>query len=103
MLANLRNVVAGALAVAATGSLVAESATSRSVAVTAAGAGIGRAIALRFAAEVDCGSIQVNSSPLWRSDPMPYGGVKKSGIGREGARFAVEEMTEPRLLVLRGA
>jgi acyl-CoA reductase-like NAD-dependent aldehyde dehydrogenase len=39
--------------------------------------------------------------PSWRSDPMPYGGVKQSGIGREGARWAVEEMTEPRLLVLR--
>jgi acyl-CoA reductase-like NAD-dependent aldehyde dehydrogenase len=32
---------------------------------------------------------------------MPYGGVKESGVGREGPRFAVEEMTEPRLLVLR--
>ena len=39
--------------------------------------------------------------PSWRSDPMPYGGVKESGVGREGPRFAVEEMTEPRLLVLR--
>ena len=32
--------------------------------------------ALRFATEVDCGSIQINSSPLWRADPMPYGGLK---------------------------
>ena len=42
--------------------------------------------ALRFAPEVDCGSIQINSSPLWRSDPMPYGGLKGSGIGKEGPR-----------------
>ena len=40
--------------------------------------------ALRFATEVDCGSIQINSSPLWRADPMPYGGLKGSGIGKEG-------------------
>ncbi len=33
---------------------------------------------------------------------MPYGGVKDSGLGREGVRYAIEEMTEPRLLVLRG-
>ena len=55
--------------------------------------------ALRFAAEVDCGSIQINSSPLWRSDPMPYGGLKGSGIGKEGPRSAVEEMTELKTVV----
>jgi len=55
--------------------------------------------ALRFAAEVDCGSIQINSSPLWRSDPMPYGGLKGSGIGKEGPRSAVEEMTEMKTVV----
>jgi glyceraldehyde-3-phosphate dehydrogenase (NADP+) len=55
--------------------------------------------ALRFATEVDCGSIQINSSPLWRSDPMPYGGLKGSGIGKEGPRSAVEEMTELKTVV----
>jgi glyceraldehyde-3-phosphate dehydrogenase (NADP+) len=55
--------------------------------------------ALRFAAEVDCGSIQINSSPLWRSDPMPYGGLKRSGIGKEGPRSAIEEMTELKTVV----
>lgn len=55
--------------------------------------------ALRFASEVDCGSIQINSSPLWRSDPMPYGGLKGSGIGKEGPRSAVEEMTELKTVV----
>ena len=56
--------------------------------------------ALRFATEVDCGSIQINSSPLWRSDPMPYGGLKGSGIGKEGPRSAIEEMTELKTVVL---
>ena len=55
--------------------------------------------ALRFATEVDCGSIQINSSPLWRSDPMPYGGLKGSGIGKEGPRSAIEEMTELKTVV----
>ena len=49
---------------------------------------------------LDVGGIVQGDIPSWRSDPMPYGGVKQSGVGREGARFAVEEMTEPRLLVL---
>ena len=55
--------------------------------------------ALRFAREVDYGSIQVNSSPLWRADLMPYGGLKKSGIGKEGPRYAIEEMTELKAVV----
>ncbi|MEP6812477.1 MAG: aldehyde dehydrogenase family protein [Actinomycetota bacterium] len=56
--------------------------------------------AMRFAAEVDAGSIQINSSPLWRADLMPYGGLKGSGIGKEGPRYAVEEMTELKTVVL---
>jgi acyl-CoA reductase-like NAD-dependent aldehyde dehydrogenase len=55
--------------------------------------------ALRFAREVDCGSIQINSSPLWRADLMPYGGLKGSGIGKEGPRSAIEEMTELKTVV----
>ena len=50
---------------------------------------------------LEVGGIIQGDIPSWRSDPMPYGGVKQSGVGREGPRFAVEEMTEPRLLVLR--
>jgi glyceraldehyde-3-phosphate dehydrogenase (NADP+) len=38
--------------------------------------------------------------PTWRIDPMPYGGVKQSGFGREGLKYAIEEMTEMKLLVL---
>ena len=58
--------------------------------------------ALRFARDVDCGSIQINWTPLWRADLMPYGGLKGSGIGKEGPRYAVEEMTEQKVVVFHG-
>ena len=58
--------------------------------------------ALRFAREVDCGSIQINWTPLWRADLMPYGGLKGSGIGKEGPRYAIEEMTELKTVVFHG-
>jgi acyl-CoA reductase-like NAD-dependent aldehyde dehydrogenase len=44
--------------------------------------------------------VMANEIPSWRIDPMPYGGVKQSGFGREGLKYAIEEMTEPKLLVL---
>ena len=44
--------------------------------------------------------MMANEIPSWRLDPMPYGGIKQSGFGREGLRYAIEEMTEPKLLVL---
>ncbi|WP_457678943.1 aldehyde dehydrogenase family protein [Thermovibrio sp.] len=50
--------------------------------------------AFKFSEEVECGGIMVNEIPTFRVDQMPYGGVKESGIGREGPKFAVEEMTE---------
>ncbi|MEO2082995.1 MAG: aldehyde dehydrogenase family protein, partial [Desulfurobacteriaceae bacterium] len=50
--------------------------------------------AFKFAEEVECGGIMVNEIPTFRVDQMPYGGVKESGIGREGPKFAIEEMTE---------
>lgn len=49
---------------------------------------------------LDVGGVMVNEVPTWRSDPMPYGGVKQSGFGREGLKYAIEEMTEPKVLVL---
>jgi acyl-CoA reductase-like NAD-dependent aldehyde dehydrogenase len=52
--------------------------------------------------ELEVGAIIVGDTPTWRLDPMPYGGVKDSGLGREGLRFAIEEMTEPRMLVMAG-
>jgi acyl-CoA reductase-like NAD-dependent aldehyde dehydrogenase len=59
--------------------------------------------ALRFAREVDCGSIQINWTPLWRADLMPYGGLKGSGVGKEGPRYAIEEMTELKTVVFHDA
>ncbi|MCP4363979.1 MAG: aldehyde dehydrogenase family protein, partial [Planctomycetes bacterium] len=49
---------------------------------------------------IDVGSLIVNDVPTFRADNMPYGGVKGSGMGREGIRYALEEMTEPKVLVL---
>jgi len=49
---------------------------------------------------LEVGAVLVNEVPTWRSDAMPYGGVKDSGFGREGVRYAIEEMTERRTLVL---
>jgi len=50
--------------------------------------------------ELEVGALIVGDTPNWRLDPMPYGGVKDSGLGREGIRWAIEEMTEPRMLVM---
>jgi acyl-CoA reductase-like NAD-dependent aldehyde dehydrogenase len=58
--------------------------------------------AFRAFEELDVGGVMINDIPSFRVDHMPYGGVKDSGIGREGVRYAMEEMTEPRLMVLRG-
>ncbi|HNS83597.1 MAG TPA: aldehyde dehydrogenase family protein, partial [Methanolinea sp.] len=49
------------------------------------------------------GGVQVNDIPTFRVDHMPYGGVKGSGLGREGPRYAIEEMTVPRLLAFNPA
>ncbi|HRO40949.1 MAG TPA: aldehyde dehydrogenase family protein [Flavobacteriales bacterium] len=50
-------------------------------------------------AELEVGTVVINDIPGFRIDSMPYGGVKDSGLGREGLRYAMEEMTEPRLMV----
>ena len=52
--------------------------------------------------ELEVGALIVGDTPTWRMDSMPYGGVKDSGLGREGVRWAIEEMTEPRMLVMTG-
>jgi acyl-CoA reductase-like NAD-dependent aldehyde dehydrogenase len=49
---------------------------------------------------LEVGGVIHNDVPTFRVDLMPYGGVKDSGVGREGARWAIQEMTEPKLLVL---
>jgi glyceraldehyde-3-phosphate dehydrogenase (NADP+) len=49
---------------------------------------------------LEFGGVMINDAPAFRVDNMPYGGVKLSGAGREGVRYAMEEMTEPRLVVI---
>ncbi len=52
---------------------------------------------------LEVGGVIIGDVPSWRVDNMPYGGVKDSGLGREGVRFAMEDMTEIRMMVIRGA
>lgn len=59
-------------------------------------------IALKTFREVRTAGVILNGTSRWRSDQMPYGGVKESGIGKEGPKFAVRDMTEERLLVFNG-
>lgn len=51
--------------------------------------------------ELEAGGVVIGDIPSWRVDHMPYGGVKDSGLGREGIKFAIEDMTEIRMMVLR--
>ena len=54
-----------------------------------------------YAAEnLEYGGVIINDVPTFRVDNMPYGGVKSSGFGREGVRYAMEEMSEIRLIVV---
>ncbi len=48
--------------------------------------------------ELLVGGVMINEIPTFRADHMPYGGVKESGIGREGVRFAIEEMTNIKMV-----
>ena len=50
---------------------------------------------------LDVGGVIIGDVPSWRVDNMPYGGVKESGLGREGIRFAMKDMTEIRNFVIR--
>jgi len=56
--------------------------------------------ALKFAREVHSGNLHINWGPQWRADFMPYGGLKDSGLGKEGPRYAVEEMTDVKMVVV---
>ena len=51
--------------------------------------------------QLEVGGVLIGDVPSWRVDNMPYGGVKDSGLGREGIRYAMQDMTEPRLLAIR--
>jgi glyceraldehyde-3-phosphate dehydrogenase (NADP+) len=56
--------------------------------------------AFQASSMLEFGGVMINDAPAFRVDNMPYGGVKLSGAGREGVRYAMEEMTEPRLIVI---
>jgi len=58
-------------------------------------------LAMRAWDALETGGVLINEVPSWRVDNMPYGGVKDSGLGREGIRYAMEDMTEIRTLVIR--
>lgn len=57
-------------------------------------------LALHAADKLEVGGVLINDIPTFRVDHMPYGGVKNSGVGREGLKYAVEEMTEMKLVVI---
>jgi len=55
-------------------------------------------VAFKAAYELDCGGVMINDSTDYRLDSMPFGGVKYSGLGREGLKFSLQEMTEPKVV-----
>jgi acyl-CoA reductase-like NAD-dependent aldehyde dehydrogenase len=57
--------------------------------------------AFRAYSQLEVGAVLVNEIPTFRSDHMPYGGIKRSGLGREGVRYTIQELTEPRLLIIK--
>jgi len=56
--------------------------------------------ALHLAQRIESGNIHINWGPGWRADLMPYGGLKESGFGKEGPRYAIQEMTELKTVVV---
>ncbi|WP_254513383.1 aldehyde dehydrogenase family protein [Anatilimnocola floriformis] len=56
--------------------------------------------AMKFARHTECGNLHLNWGPAWRADLMPYGGLKESGLGKEGPKYAIEEMTETKTVVI---
>ena len=57
-------------------------------------------VAFKFARGIDAGGVIVNDAPTFRADHMPYGGRKESGLGLEGVRYALTEMTQPKFICL---
>jgi len=57
--------------------------------------------ALRFADEFDVGSLWINEASRFRLDSYPFGGVKRSGFGREGVRYAIEELSQLKFIGIR--
>ena len=57
-------------------------------------------LAFKAAKELQVGGVIINDTSMYRVDAMPYGGVKQSGIGREGPKYSIEEMTDLKIIVL---
>jgi glyceraldehyde-3-phosphate dehydrogenase (NADP+) len=57
-------------------------------------------LAFRMACGIECGGVMINDSTDYRLDSMPFGGIKRSGIGREGLEYAIEEMTEMKVVCI---
>jgi glyceraldehyde-3-phosphate dehydrogenase (NADP+) len=58
--------------------------------------------AMQFARQVESGNLHINWGPQWRADLMPYGGLKESGFGKEGPKYAIAEMTELKTVIVHG-
>jgi glyceraldehyde-3-phosphate dehydrogenase (NADP+) len=56
--------------------------------------------AIKYAQEVESGNIHINWGTMWRADMMPYGGLKDSGMGKEGPKYTIQEMTETKMVVI---
>ncbi|MAB60598.1 MAG: aldehyde dehydrogenase [Verrucomicrobiales bacterium] len=56
--------------------------------------------AIRFAHEVDSGNLHINFGTAWRAETMPYGGLKQSGMGKEGPKYAIDKMTETKMVII---
>jgi glyceraldehyde-3-phosphate dehydrogenase (NADP+) len=56
--------------------------------------------AMHFARHVQSGNLHINWGSQWRNDAMPYGGLKHSGMGKEGPKYAIQEMTEEKMVVM---
>jgi glyceraldehyde-3-phosphate dehydrogenase (NADP+) len=55
-------------------------------------------MAFKLALGLDAGGVMINDSTDYRLDSMPFGGIKNSGLGREGIKFSLQEMTEPKVI-----
>ena len=55
---------------------------------------------MKAAREIECGGVMINDTAYYKVSNMPYGGMKKSGFGREGGKYAVREMTEEKIMVV---
>jgi len=57
-------------------------------------------LAMKAAKEIECGGVIINDTAYYKVSNMPYGGMKQSGFGREGGKYAIREMSEEKIVVL---